>query len=245
MAINFPDAPTSGDIYTIGDKTWTFDGTAWNLVTSSGSDHGNLGGLGDDDHTQYLLADGTRTATELTISGDLTVDTDTLYVDAANDRVGINDATPSYALDVTGDINATGDLCIGGTAIGTWQNWTPTVTQGATTFTLSVNGSRYTEINDVVIAVMRVTLSGTGVAGNSVYFTLPATPKSEPLGLGNGLYYDASVPYLYLTQVSYDQGTAKAGLLSEGSNGNFWGVFPNIAAATSDQMRFTLVYEKA
>jgi hypothetical protein len=90
MPIDFPDAPSNGDTHTVGDKTWTWDGTVWNVVTSSGSDHGNLGGLGDDDHTQYggrrnvrrckyhtqyLLADGTRTATELTVTGDLTVDT--------------------------------------------------------------------------------------------------------------------------------------------------------------------------
>ena len=37
-----------------------------------------------------------------TISGDLTVDTDTLYVDSTNDRVGINTSSPSYAIDVVG-----------------------------------------------------------------------------------------------------------------------------------------------
>jgi hypothetical protein len=43
-------------------------------------------------------------------SGDFYVDTDTLYVDASADRVGINDSTPSYALDVNGDIRTTGIL---------------------------------------------------------------------------------------------------------------------------------------
>lgn len=74
MPINFPDSPTTGDIHTIGDKTWTYDGTAWNVVTSSGSDHGNLGGLADDDHTQYLRADGSRS-----LSGSLLPDTDVTY----------------------------------------------------------------------------------------------------------------------------------------------------------------------
>src|SRR6056300_1291522 len=111
MPIDFPDAPSNGDTHTVGDKTWTWDVTVWNVVTNSGSDHGNLGGLGDDDHTQYALADGTRgtfetsgalstheaaadphnqylradgtrTATELTVTGDLTIDTDTLHVDS-------------------------------------------------------------------------------------------------------------------------------------------------------------------
>ena len=29
MAINFPDAPTTGDEFTSGDRTWKWDGTTW------------------------------------------------------------------------------------------------------------------------------------------------------------------------------------------------------------------------
>jgi hypothetical protein len=48
-----------------------------------------------------------------TLPGALAVDTSTLVVDATNNRVGINDATPSYDLDVTGDIYVTGRIGIG------------------------------------------------------------------------------------------------------------------------------------
>jgi hypothetical protein len=41
------------------------------------------------------------------ISKNLTVDTNTLFVDASNNRVGIGTITPAYALDVTGNVNAT------------------------------------------------------------------------------------------------------------------------------------------
>lgn len=41
--------------------------------------------------------------TSATVSGDLSVDTDTLKVDATNDRVGINKAVPTVALDVNGN----------------------------------------------------------------------------------------------------------------------------------------------
>ena len=32
MAINFPDAPTTGDEFTSGDRTWKWDGTTWENV---------------------------------------------------------------------------------------------------------------------------------------------------------------------------------------------------------------------
>ena len=35
MAINFPDSPTSGDTHTVGDKTWTWNGTSWDVVVST------------------------------------------------------------------------------------------------------------------------------------------------------------------------------------------------------------------
>lgn len=46
------------------------------------------------------------------ITGGLTVDTSTLVVDATNNRVGINQATPTYSLDVTGTMRVTGDAAL-------------------------------------------------------------------------------------------------------------------------------------
>ena len=53
------------------------------------SDHGLMTGLQDDDHDQYLLADGTRTAASLTVSGSIT--TNSLILDG----IEIDAATPS------------------------------------------------------------------------------------------------------------------------------------------------------
>ena len=47
--------------------------------------------------------------------GGLNVDSGTLYVDSANNRVGINDTTPSFSLDVTGDGQFTTNLTVGST----------------------------------------------------------------------------------------------------------------------------------
>lgn len=118
MPINFPDSPTTGDTHTVGDKTWTFDGTAWTLVTGATADHGNLGGLADDDHTQYLLADGTRSATgtitATAFSGPLTgnvtgnADTATKLATARTITLG-TDLSGSVSFDGSADVtlNAT------------------------------------------------------------------------------------------------------------------------------------------
>jgi hypothetical protein len=44
------------------------------------------------------------------ISGNFTVDTNTLFVDAANDRVGIGTASPTEKLEVVGNIKASGTV---------------------------------------------------------------------------------------------------------------------------------------
>jgi len=61
------------------------------------------------------LGNGTSDTTAIT--GILNVDSGVLYVDPTNNRVGINDATPSEALDVTGNLNVTGDITFGGSFI--------------------------------------------------------------------------------------------------------------------------------
>jgi hypothetical protein len=59
---------------------------------------------------QILGAGGTATLASATITGDLTVDTNTLKVDSANNRVGIVKTTPAYPLDVGGRISYSGAI---------------------------------------------------------------------------------------------------------------------------------------
>ena len=44
-----------------------------------------------------------------TFSGDLTVDTNTLYVDSANNKVGVGTVSPAHALDVNGSLSSNGN----------------------------------------------------------------------------------------------------------------------------------------
>ena len=66
------------------------------------------------------LADSMTLDADLAISASssnysLSIDSGTLYIDTANNRIGINDTTPSYSLDVTGDANITGATTLGST----------------------------------------------------------------------------------------------------------------------------------
>jgi hypothetical protein len=57
-----------------------------------------------------LACSPSATLASATISGDLTVDTSTLKVDSANNRVGIVNASPAYPLDVVGNINTNSEV---------------------------------------------------------------------------------------------------------------------------------------
>ena len=50
----------------------------------------------------------------LTVTGDIAIDTSTIKLDSANNRVGIVNSNPAYTLDVGGDVNFTGKLRLSG-----------------------------------------------------------------------------------------------------------------------------------
>ena len=63
------------------------------------------------------LNQGVATTDSPSFAG-LTVDTNTLYVDATNNRVGIGTATPTEALDVVGNAEINGNIIVSGTVDG-------------------------------------------------------------------------------------------------------------------------------
>jgi len=62
---------------------------------------------------KFDALDGLEVTGQMTVGANLAVDSDTLFVDSVNDRVGINDSTPSYPLDVNGNAQVTGGIYVG------------------------------------------------------------------------------------------------------------------------------------
>ena len=88
-----------------------FYGDGSNLTGVSADDADTLDSL---DSLQFLRSDADDTYTgTLTLTGQmnatsLTVDTDTLYVDSSNDRVGVGTVGPNATMDVSGTVKLSG-----------------------------------------------------------------------------------------------------------------------------------------
>jgi hypothetical protein len=89
------------------------------------------------------------TLNNLTVAGDVTVDTSTLKVDSTNHRVGVVNASPAYALDVVGDVNTSTSYKIGGTSVLT----STTLGAGVTSSSLTSVGtlSSLTVVGDLTV----------------------------------------------------------------------------------------------
>ena len=105
----------TSDKWTVGSETFvagTFEGALTGDVTGTVSDisnhdtdslsEGSTNLYYTDARVESYLDGGTSTPTFASgiISGDLTVDTNTLFVDSTNNRVGIGNATPDVSLDI-------------------------------------------------------------------------------------------------------------------------------------------------
>jgi len=100
------------------------------------------------------------TATAVQVGNiDFIVDTDTLYVDATNDRVGIGTSTPSEALDVNGNIKASGTVATGG--------FTLPSTDGTSGQALVTDGSGNVSFADATVDISgKADLSGAAFTGD-------------------------------------------------------------------------------
>ncbi|MBU3968829.1 hypothetical protein KJ991_01290, partial [Patescibacteria group bacterium] len=110
----------------------TFSGTTLDGSVLTLTGNATIGG--------QLTVSGTATST---LAGDVNFDSNTLYIDSLNNRIGIGTTTPQYALDVVGNINATGIITATSQVIGGDLSVTGNTTLGnATTTDITYFNSR-------------------------------------------------------------------------------------------------------
>lgn len=168
-------------------------------------------------------------------------DTERMRIDASG-NVGINDSTPSYTLDVNGDINTIGDLRIGGTAIGEWTSYTPTFGN----VTGSVVSAKYALVNNV--CHVSTTIQITAIS-NYFYLTLPFDcVNSYDLYSGNVFFYDVG-SNIYFGHTLYfgPKDVRFSPLYSAGSYASYSTANASIPFtwASGDYLSFYLTYEVA
>ena len=137
-----------------------------------------------------LGCSGTATLASATITGDLTVDTSTLKVDSANNRVGIGTASPNSTLEVAGSIRTTSSTGSATASIGVFDYVAGTTTRlvsyGANTTTAGafqfVGLSSNASVGDIRYAIdatgIHTWQNVGGVAGTAM------TLNSTGLGVG-------------------------------------------------------------
>jgi len=158
---------------TTPDRALTVDSTETNIANFKGSNATgaiSFMGSGTTSNTQVrigAIGDGMKL-----IAGD----TERIRIDSSG-NVGINDTTPSYKLDVNGDINATGAVRIGGNGIGEYQSYSPT-TGGLTVGNGTMNAS-YCRIGKMIHYVGYFYLGTTSSISPYVDFSLPVTNYSS------------------------------------------------------------------
>ena len=160
---------------------------------------------------------GTGSGIDLQSSGNFAFDTDTLYVDSVNDRVGVNDSSPNYSLDISGNdgvmlgaggifekVNIVNGTSNGNTDIdlltsAVWLytsdnngNWTPNFRGNASTSLDSIMGT-----GQVIVATIISNLNGSsGYAANmnidgsgqTEYWNNDSTPDARGGDSGYDVY---------------------------------------------------------
>jgi len=80
------------------------------------------------------------TLSSLTVTGDVTIDSNTLKVDSVGNKVGILNTSPAYPLDVNGNVNVTGIINMASYLRTTYGSTLPSYTSVDVGFSYSQNG---------------------------------------------------------------------------------------------------------
>ncbi len=157
---NVQQEPGVGKSYTATGTTLTFDAAP---ASGTGNIYVIYRGLAEVTRRLEHDPNAALAATTGTFSGDLTVDTNTLYVDSTNNLVGVGITSPEARLDVLGNSDVTAALKIG-----------PNANFGHHFYDSSTSGDLVIkrEVSGVQTETMRLARSGG-------YVTMPYQPAFE------------------------------------------------------------------
>lgn len=190
-----------------------------------------LSGLSSDDHTQYLKADGTRNLTgNMAVTAGVTFDA----VDVgAHTHTGAGSNGPQVTMS---------DIATASTT------HTPTVTQGGTVTSFTVNATRYqTEGGWITLSgYVSINNAGTAAGANNVTFSLPINAVDQAGHIvGSGAIFDSSAGLYYRAHVAIASATTVFFYPVANANNAVLGSDTFVAAlATGDIISFTARYRK-
>ena len=149
------------------------------------------------------------TKAQVATNGDFSVDTDTLYVDAGNDRVGVNKNNPAQALDVVGsvavsqNITTGANLTVGGTTTATNGMIINTASDGVTKKFYSFKGT-LADQTSVADASLKLTFSSNIFYAKIVAHLVEDSTEFSNMSLevGGGSRAGGATPGLKLGAVS-------------------------------------------
>lgn len=109
-------------------------------------------------------------------TGAMRLDGSTFVVDATNNRVGINNATPAHALDVTGNAAVSGNLTVTGNDI-----------KSSTATAITMSGTNVTVVGDLAVngADITTTESGTATVFNATATTVNVGGAATAMAVGS------------------------------------------------------------
>lgn len=97
-------------------------------------------------------------------------------------NVALGGSSPSYRLDVTGDINASGAVRVGGNSIGEYTDYSGSITYNNLTLGNGSHGSSYARVGDFVHFYGYIVFGSTTSVTGAVQWSLPITAyQSAPL----------------------------------------------------------------
>ena len=193
--------------------------------------------------TAFTTTGNVEVGKELTVTGNVAVDTDTLFVDTVNDRVGVGTTSPTTALDVVGTVTATAfagnastatklaaSVNIGGVAFDGSAAIVPTtfttatfsgdVTVDSTTFHVDSTNNRVGVGTTSPDAALHVQTTGSGATGGTVILNPNLNSSSVGLFLGKAVGAGTCMFMNYThsgTDDSVDN-TANFGIFSKSTN---------------------------